>query len=208
MKIRSGFVSNSSTTSYILYFKQTPTTVDEMRATLFPNGAKRFRGKSTFKIAEFVIDSMQNSKEISFYGDTRTALLHVIALQAATPLISKDPPWIVSSVEECVCCKDSVFGNAIRSNYSSLNELGRIVSAVDELCRLYCIEEIKVIVKALEEMIKKRSFEFAERFVNSIASAVDLNNIAFVEVGDDGDWSFVYDGAIFRNVDRMRIINH
>jgi hypothetical protein len=66
MKIRSGFVSNSSSSSFIVAFPKKPENVEEVKALLFPNGQEAYGCYdyhcSTQIVAETVWKDIQSQK--------------------------------------------------------------------------------------------------------------------------------------------------
>lgn len=65
MKIRNGFVSNSSSCSFTVAFPEIPRSKEEVEEMLFPNGETsygRYEVSSTIKVAETVWKDIQNQK--------------------------------------------------------------------------------------------------------------------------------------------------
>ncbi|MHA2280062.1 MAG: hypothetical protein ACXAC5_04195 [Promethearchaeota archaeon] len=66
MKIRSGFVSNSSSSSFIVAFPKIPTSADEVKALLFPDGRETYgcydHSYSTDEVAKTIWYDIQKSK--------------------------------------------------------------------------------------------------------------------------------------------------
>lgn len=66
MKIRNGFVSNSSSSSFIVAFPREPSSVEEVKETLFPNGDETYSYYeyhcSTQEVSETVWKDIQGQK--------------------------------------------------------------------------------------------------------------------------------------------------
>lgn len=72
MKVRNGFVSNSSSSSFIVGFKKVPTTIKEMQKMLFEHikkyGLADWEWKDwvdTADIARLVLEDIRNNKELT-----------------------------------------------------------------------------------------------------------------------------------------------
>jgi len=68
MKQRNGYVSNSSSSSFIVGFSEVPKTVEETHSLLFPRGETIVQpcdeGMSSLRVAEHVFNDLENSVEI------------------------------------------------------------------------------------------------------------------------------------------------
>ena len=66
MKIRNGFVSNSSSSSFLVAFDRIPKTVEDLKTMMFPNGEKFVdsysESMSTLEVATRVFSDMQKSE--------------------------------------------------------------------------------------------------------------------------------------------------
>ena len=71
MKTRSGFVSNSSSSSFVVAFDKTPETVEELLTVMFPDGLQEihyfYYSYRTDEIANIVFNDMQDDGPIDLH---------------------------------------------------------------------------------------------------------------------------------------------
>jgi hypothetical protein len=100
MKIRNGFVSNSSSSSFVVAFDKTPLNVDEMRKLLFGEDRSHrnewddSEGFSTWELAERVFDDMREGGPLKLPAIAEELEGYVIyETLPGAPRPPKSPDW-------------------------------------------------------------------------------------------------------------------
>jgi hypothetical protein len=191
MKIRQGFVSNSSSSSFIVGFPRIPKSAEELEKLMFKSSyeIEGYNGKmSTIDIAKRVFDDITNGIAVRMTKNTTYKELNHGSFIG-------EPKWVHW---------DRLESEKIRREYG--RETGKDVyddTADPKVVKLYR----KVYDK--EERLEREKRNIARHaFLEGFWPSVQGKKVFKFEYADDGGESILEHGNIFRAFPHFRISNH
>lgn len=206
MQIRQGFVSNSSSSSFLVGFKRKPKTPEELKQIMFPNDNGYIAYYDHSMSVHEIVQRVYNDLVSQIKPLTQSQIIEEINggyYDGCPDFYSMSKPWRETSnriADEFCELFNKTSSKKITTMYSEEAKDHPEYSKYYERCH-------KAIQEEYEEIRKVRK-EYAVSYYNSIKNIFKGLKVYVFSYADDSGESLLEHGDIFMNVPHVRISHH